>query len=233
MQNSTTMYCLGFDVTVTHKKIKAMYLRVCPSTGQLRISAPRSVSAETIRAFIQTRISWIQRQQSRTQTLRPSQPYTFTDGECHYLFGKARVLRLIETSERPVLYLNNAELIMRVPAGADVEYRKNVFRAGLTSLLQEVLAPSVAQWAKTMGVSVSRCSIRLMRSRWGSCSPHSKSIRINLELVKRPPECLEYVVVHELAHLLEPSHNWRFKAIMDKYLPDWRARRMLLKRSPG
>ncbi|WP_162150881.1 M48 family metallopeptidase [Legionella geestiana] len=210
-----------------------MYLRVCPSTGQLRISAPRSVSAETIRAFIQTRISWIQQQQSRIQTLKPSHPYTYTDGERHYIFGKPCVLRLVEATNSPELYQTDAELILQVPADVDVEYRKNVFRAGLAGLLQKVLAPSVAQWAKTMGVSVSRCNIRLMRSRWGSCSPHSRSIRINLELVKKPPECIEYVVVHELAHLLEPSHNWRFKAIMNEFLPDWRARRMLLKHSPG
>lgn len=232
MQNSTTMQCLGFDVTVTRKKIKAMYLRVCPSTGQLRISAPRSVSAETIRAFIQTRISWIQRQQSRIQAAILLYHHAYTDGERHYLFGKPCVLRLIETADRPKLCLTDAELILQVPAGADAEYRKNVFRAGLTGVLQEALAPNVAQWATTMGVTVARCSIRLMRSRWGSCSPHSNSIRINLELVKKPFECLEYVVVHELAHLLEPSHNWRFKAIMDKYMPDWRARRMLLKHSP-
>lgn len=213
------------NVEVVQKNIKHVHLSVHPPMGRVRVSAPDSIPLETIRTYVISKLAWIKKQQSKLQAQDRQTIRECIDRESHYFNGQRYLLKLVARQAVPQVSLSHSNIILQVRPGADETKKRSVLDAWYRQQLHEKVGSLVAQWEKKMGVVVAQFSIRKMKTRWGSCSPRSRSIRINLELAKKPPECLEYIVVHEMTHLIEPSHNHRFIALMDQCMPKWRLHR--------
>jgi predicted metal-dependent hydrolase len=222
------------DLTIdlVRKNIKHLYLRVLPPAGIVRISAPRRMDIETIRLFAISRLGWIEKQQEKIRLQARQNPGEYSDGESHFVWGGRYLLKVIETGGPPSVELRPGELLLHVRPGSGKEKRQAALDAWYRRQLEAAIPPLIARWEAVMGVKVSRFYVRRMKTRWGSCNPRRRSLRFNTELAKKPPRCLEYLVVHEMAHLIEPSHNARFKALMDRFLPDWKQVRKELNRTP-
>lgn len=218
-------------VEVILKNIKNIHLSVHPPLGQVRISAPRRIDLDALRVFAISKLDWIRRQQRRLREQARETPRDDLDRESHFVWGQ-RCLLAIEESKAAGVELQHQRLVLRVRPGADAARRKAIMAAWYREQLRQAVPPLIARWEPLLGVRVKEFSIRRMKTRWGSCTPKTGRIRINAELTKKPPECLEYLIVHEMVHLLESSHNARFVALMDQFLPDWRQRRDLLNQLP-
>lgn len=218
---------MSHSVTITRKNIKHLYLRVVPPHGEVQVSAPRRMSQAQIEAFVASREGWIARQRERLAGAVDVSAFCFVDGEEHRLFAASYRL-LVKPSKRYYVEVIGDRLVMGCPARATVERKNHALMDFYRDQLHERVTRWLPRWEQRMGVRCSAMSYRKMTSRWGSCSPHNGSIRLNTLLAMYPPECLEYVLVHELTHLLEASHNARFHALMDGFLPDWRMRRARL-----
>ena len=219
------------EAEVVHKNIRNIHLRVLPPDGKVRISAPLRTKNETIYKFASSKLNWISKQRIR---IRKStfESFQYLNHETHYFKGRQYQLRVQEINEPPVVQLLNNEIVLQVHEGADLETRRSVLQDWYHSQLEMIIPPLITKWESILNVSVRRFSIRSMKTRWGSCTPKTRSIRFNLELVKRAPECLEYIVVHELVHLLEASHNSKFKTLMDRFYPKWKLYRKELRNLP-
>ncbi|MEX2217071.1 MAG: SprT family zinc-dependent metalloprotease [Phycisphaeraceae bacterium] len=219
-------------VDVVKKDIKNVHLSVYPPTGRVRISAPLRMSADNIRLFAISKLNWIKQQQRKLLTQDRETPRDYLDRESHYVWGKRYLLKVIELDAPPAVELKHRTLVLQVRSGSDVGRRQAVLETWFREQVKAEVPPLIAKWEPLLGVKVKRFFVQRMKTKWGSCSPHSGSIRLNSELAKKPPGCLEYIVVHEMAHFLEPNHNNRFVAIMDKALPQWRSRRRELNAAP-
>ncbi len=186
------------------------------------MSSPRRTSVATIRRFASSKVDWIRRQQQRVHAQERPIPSEYRDGEIHAVWGQACELRVVERSAAPVVRIEENTLVLQVRPGADAVARQAVLHSWYRQLLREEAEPLIEQWERRLGVTVNRLFVRRMRTLWGSCSPRKQTIRLNAELARRPRECLEYIVVHEMVHLLEPSHNERFYALLESEMPDWR-----------
>lgn len=209
-------------VVVIRKKIKNMYLSVCPNEGSVKVSAPNRMSLSIIKTFVASKSSWIKRRQDKFTSQGCVVAKEYIDGESYYYQGKCYLLKVIEHDAAPTVYLADAAIVLQIRPNADQATRGSILNAWYRECLRERLHELFPLWEMKIGVSITQFKIRKMKTRWGSCSPSSKSIRINFELIKKPPECLEYIVVHELVHLLEPSHNKRFVSLMNSFMPEWR-----------
>lgn len=219
---------LAIDLVL--KEMRGIRLSVHPPAGTVRIAAPKRMSLETIRRFAESRLDWIHKQQARLRSKAPADtPVDYRDGESLVMWGKPCALAVIEEAGRPTVELAGDRLVLRVPPDSTLEGRRALVEAWSRGHLREAVIPLLSQWEPVMGVKAKRLFVRRMKTKWGSCNHRAKTIRLNTELVGRPPACLEYVVVHELAHLLEPTHNARFVALMDRFLPGWRLRRSTLR----
>ncbi|MDD2229727.1 MAG: SprT family zinc-dependent metalloprotease [Candidatus Cloacimonetes bacterium] len=214
-----------YIINVVHKKMKSIRLAINASTGQIRISAPFHISEQQIRHFVESKLAWLEK---HTVAVKPT---TFTtkkyiNGETHFLEGKEYQLCLIENSAiNKISIKGNATIEMRTIAGATAAKRETQMYNWYRARLEQKVNPLITYWQKVMNVQLNEWGIKKMKSRWGSCNTKAKRIWINTELAKKPDRLLEYLIVHELAHLLEASHNEVFKAYMDKFIPDWRQRR--------
>ena len=227
-----TIIKLGnIEAEVAYKDIKNIHLRVLPPDGKVRISAPFRTKNETIYKFACSKLNWISKQRIR---IRKStyESFQYVNQETHYFRGRQYQLKVQEKNEPPDVQLINNKIVLQVPDGADFETRRSVLHDWYYRQLEMIIPPLIAKWESILNVSVRRFSIRSMKTRWGSCTPKTRSIRFNLELVKRAPECLEYIVVHELVHLLEASHNSKFKTLMDRFYPNWKFYRKELRSLP-
>lgn len=220
-----TLHVGDVEFEVVQKNIKNVYLRIYPPDGRVRLSAPRRMGAEEIRVFATSRLPWVHRQRQRLVRQGHGTPLRFEDGERHRVWGEDRTLRLVERAAAPRVWLEGDSLVLQVRPGATVEKKQAVLGAWHGREVVRVAGGLVDRWAPAMGVEVAKLSARRMRTRWGSCSTRSAHVRLSTELARRRPELLEYVVVHELAHLIEASHGPRFYRVMDRFLPDWQARR--------
>ena len=219
------------EAEVEHKKIRNIYLRVLPPDGQVRISAPFRTKNEVIYKFAYSKLDWIKKQRVSISN-NTHESFQYINQETHYFRGRKYKLKVHEKKGRPVVQLLNDEIVLQVPEGAEMETRRAALQNWYHLQLEILIPPLITKWESILNVSVERFSIRNMKTRWGSCTPKTRSIRINLELVKRTPECLEYIVVHELVHLLEASHNKKFKTLMDKFYPKWKYYRKELRSLP-
>jgi predicted metal-dependent hydrolase len=222
------------QITVLRKRIKNLHLRVYPPSGEVRISAPLYMDRAKIQAFAVAQLSWIKQQQTRLHDRNATAPQRkdYIDDEIHVLWGQPYRLSLIETRKSTGFFIENQTLVLQVPIGADRLQKQAIFEGSCGQVLAQAIAPLITQWEAKLGVSVNRFTVRKMKTKWGSCTIQTRQIRFNLDLVQKPPICLEYVVVHELVHLIEPSHNHRFKSLMDHYMPHWRSHRDTLNTSP-
>jgi len=222
----------GISVDVVFKKIKNVHLSVHPPTGRVRISAPARLKLDTIRVFAISKLDWIKKQQTKLQAQEREAPREYLDRESHYAWGRRYLLKVNEEDTTPTVELKHNQMLLTVRPGAVKEKREAVVSAWYREQLRVAMSPLIAKWEPLLGVKAEHIHIQRMKTRWGSCTPRRRSIRLNSELAKKPRECLEYVIVHELVHLLERSHNARFVSLMDKFMPQWRQYRDELNRIP-
>jgi len=210
------------SVDVVLKDIKNIHLSVYPPTGKVRIAAPLRMDIDTIRVFAITKLGWIKSQQQKLREQQRETPREYLDRESHYVWGKRYLLQLVEKDAAPEVELKHNKIRLQIrPASSDGR-KQEILEAWYRERLKEAIPALIAKWEPLIGVKVERFFVQRMKTKWGSCSPRSKSIRLNAELAKKPPECLEYIVVHEMVHLLEPTHNSHFITLMDRFMPKWR-----------
>ena len=219
-------------VEVDLKNIKNIHLSVYPPTGRVRISAPARMDLDAIRVYAISKLEWIKDQQRKFRAQERETPREYLERESHYLWGKRYLLHIVESNAVPFIDLSHTYLCLNVRPGADEGKKRDVIDAWYRSQLRQAAQPLIEKWEVIMGVKVEKVFLQRMKTRWGSCNPHRQNIRLNTELAKKPRECLEYIVVHELAHLIEPTHNARFVALMNRYLPHWKQLRDELNRAP-
>jgi predicted metal-dependent hydrolase len=219
-------------VDVVLKDIKNIHLSVYPPTGRVRISAPARMNLDTIRVFAISKLGWIKKQQVKLQAQERETPREYLNRESHYVWGKRYLMTVIEVNESPNVTLKHNKMILKVRPGTNEEKRQAIVGEWYRWQLKKMLPPLIEKWEHLMGVQVKRFFVRRMRTRWGTCNPRLNSIRLNTDLAKKPRESLEYVVVHEMAHLLEPSHNANFITLIDQYMPNWQFYRNQLNRLP-
>ena len=218
-------------VDVTLKKIKNIHLSVYPN-GQIKVSAPLQMNQETIRIFLISKLAWIRQKQTKFEHQQREMPRDCIDRESHYVWGKRYLLKVIEQDARPRIVLTHSEMVLHVRPKTSQEQRNAIIEAWHREELKRVIPPLIEKWQAIMGVQVKKFFVQKMKTRWGSCNYTMKNVRFNSELAKKPPECLEYVVVHELVHLLEPSHNARFHSLMNQFMPHWKLIKAELNRLP-
>ena len=222
----------GLQADVIRKDIKHVHLSVLPPQGKVRITAPRHMSLDTIRVFAISKLGWIRQQQRKLQA-QPREPRRdYLERESHWVWGQRYLLEIVEKDAAPAVELRHHTLVLQLRPGAAESQRQEVLDAWYRAQIRRTAPPLLAKWEGLMGVTVAGYFVQRMKTRWGSCNPAARTIRLNTELAKKPPECLEYIVVHELAHLLEPTHNARFTALLAQYLPAWRHVRDELNRLP-
>ncbi len=228
----TQIHLGDMDIEVTFKDIKNVHLSVHPPAGRVTISAPTHLSPDTVRVFAISKIAWIRTQQRKIREQDREPEREFIERESHYVWGTRRLLSISEQDAPPSVVLKHKALILHVRPGTTPEKRQSIAEAWYREQVKAAAPHLFAKWEPVMGVKIARLHVQRMRTRWGSCNPKAASIRLNTELAKKPPECLEYIVVHEMAHLLEPTHNARFVALMDRFLPRWPHLRTMLNRLP-
>ena len=219
------------EVEVVRKDIENLHVGVYPPSGRVRAAAPRFMADEPVRLAVVSRLPWIRRKRRQIAGQPRQGRREMVDGETHYVWGRGYRLRLVVGSKRRV-ELKGDRLELHVPAGASREVRERRLADWYRVQLKEDLAPAVADWAATMEIAPPTWRVQRMKTKWGSCNADRRHILVNLELAKKPPKSLEFVLVHEMAHLLAPTHNDRFFRLMDRFLPDWRTRREALNRQP-
>lgn len=218
----------GIPVTVEKKKIKNMYLRVLPPDGRVSVSAPRTMKNEFIQAFVLTKISWIKKQQMKLHN-QLEQPQTvqrqYASGETVCLWGRNYKLEVVPSDTRRRITIVGERLIFEEPDDSTVTQSAAYFNEWYRSQLKQAIPGLISKWQTVIPVEVREWGVKNMKTRWGTCNVGAGRIWLNLQLAKKKPECLEYVVVHEMTHLLEASHNARFWGLMDRFLPDWKVRK--------
>ena len=229
---STTISLGDITVEVVQKDIKNLHLSVYPPTGAVRIAAPSRMDLGTIRVFAISKLGWIKSQQRKLRAQPREAPREYLDRESHFVWGRRYLLQIVEKDAAPQVELKHSKLLLQVRPGSGDTKKRVVLEGWYRERLKQAAPPLVAKWERLMGVAVQRVFAQRMKTKWGSCSPGAGNIRLNTDLAKKPPECLEYIVVHEMAHLLEPTHNSRFQALMDGFMPSWRFCRDELNRLP-
>jgi len=219
-------------VDVVLKDIKNVHLSVYPPAGRVRIAAPERMDLDTIRVFALSKLGWIKAQQTKLQAQARETPREYLNRESHYVWGKRYLLTVTEINAAPAIDVEHNRIVLSVRPGTDTSRREAIVEAWHREQLKAAVPPLLARWAPVIGVRVTRFFVQRMKTRWGSCSPAAGSIRLNTELAKKPRECLEYIVVHEMVHLLEPTHNSRFIGLMDRFMPRWQFYRDDLNRLP-
>ena len=220
------------EVEVVQKKIKNTHLSVHPPAGRVRISAPKDLDLETIRLYAISKMGWIRTQQRKLLEQERETPRDFIERESHYVWGKRYLMSVKEKDAPPAVELTPKRLVLYVRPRSTQAARQQVMDRWTRELLRPAVEELIEKWQSKIGVTADGFYIQRMKTRWGSCNSKAHTIRINSELAKKPKECLEYIVVHELIHIHEPTHNERFMVLMNRYMPDWKQRRQLLNHLP-
>ena len=223
----------GIAVEVVRKDIKNLHLGVYPPNGRVRVAAPLVVSDEAVRLAVIDKLAWIRRQRARFAEQSRQSEREMVNGESHYFLGRRYRLRVHEHDAPARVALRGvASLDLFVRPGSRAEQREAVLLRWHREQLKALIPPLLEKWQSVLGVQVTAWGIKKMKTKWGSCNVDARRVWFNLELAKKPPQCLEYIVVHELVHLLERHHNERFTALMDDFLPQWRQHRLMLNKTP-
>lgn len=220
------------DVEVVRKPIKNLHLGVYPPDGRVRVATPLTMTQDAVRTAIIRRISWIRKQQAKFAAQARQSARDYVSGETHYFLGVPYRLRISQRSGKSQVRINGDRLELVVPNESNRAVRESTMHRWLRSELRKRAEPFAESWAAAMSVPVPKLGIRRMRTRWGSCSRGAKRVWINSELIKKPLECIDYLVCHEVAHLIEPSHAQPFIDLMDKHMPRWRVIRAELNQQP-
>jgi predicted metal-dependent hydrolase len=223
----------NLSIDVVRKDIKNMHLAVYPPTGRVRIAAPLWVNDEAVRLFAISKISWIRKNQRSFESQDRQAPRQFKERESHYFQGKRYLLRIIEQEVPPkVVFKTKTYIDLYVRPNSTTEQKQTILNQWYRTELKKLIPPIIDKWEKKMGVTVDDWQVKQMKTKWGTCNIEKKRIWINLELAKKPIQCLEYIIVHEMIHLLERHHNDRFLGLMEKYMPQWKFYKEELNRLP-
>ncbi len=223
----------GVEVEVVRKAIQNLHLAVYPPDGRVRLAVPDRIGDDAARLAVVDHLGWIHRQQKAFERQPRQSAREMVAGESHYVWGRRRRLRVVEHPGAPRVVVRGASVLdLYVRPDASTEQREAALLAWYRSQTKMRVPALIAAWEPVVGVTVADWGVKRMRTKWGSCSAEAQRIWLNLELAKKPPECLEYIVVHEMTHLLERHHNDRFRSLMDGFLPSWRIAREALNRAP-
>lgn len=222
----------GIPVEIVRKNIKNLHLGTYPPYGRVRVAVPLRLTDEAVRMAVINRLGWIRRQQSRFEQQERQSEREMVSGESHYVLGRRYRLIVFEDNVSSVAKRNNSVLEMRALPHSTREDRKNLLHRWYRTILQERIPGLIDKWERIVGVTIADYRIRRMKTRWGSCNSAERRICLNLELAKKPSSCLEYILVHEMVHILERHHTERFKELMDRFMPQWRSYRDELNRTP-
>ena len=223
----------GIPVEVVRKDIKNLHLAVYPPHGRVRIAVPTRVNNEAVRLAVISRLGWIRKRQEALQRQARQSRREMVTGESHFVQGRRYRLDVIEYDGPPSVVIRNSKTLeLRVGPSTDTLKRSEALQVWYRRLLREQIPDLLAKWEPVVGVEVAFCRIKTMKTKWGSCNADARRIWLNLELSKKPHMCLEYILVHEMVHLLERHHNDRFRELMDRFMPQWRLHREELNRAP-
>lgn len=219
-------------IEVTRKDVKHVHLSVHPPAGRVTLVAPSSTRLDVARAYAATRLGWIRAQQEKLLNQARETPRQFVERESHYVWGRRYLLSVVERDEKPCVERDHKRLTLFVRPGTDTAGRGRVMHEWHKGLLHQEVPHLIEKWEPRLGVTVSAYFLQRMKTKWGSCNHAAGNIRLNTELVKKPKDLLEYVVVHEMLHLIEPTHSDRFIAMLDEHYPTWREARAELNALP-
>jgi len=219
-------------IEVEQKDIQNIHLSVYPPNGLVRIAAPNRMDLDTIRVFAISKLSWIKQQQAAFKNQERETPREFLTRESHYFLGKRYLLKVTEINEKPKVILQFNEIELYVRPNTSTEKRKAILEEWYRAELKKRVPDLIKKWENKIGVQANSFGIKKMKTKWGSCNTEAKRIWLNLELARKPLICLEYIIAHELIHLIERSHNQRFVSLMDEFMPLWRSHRELLNALP-
>ena len=219
-------------IEVLRKEIKHVHLSVHPPDGRVTLSAPAGTRPEAMRAFAVTKLGWIREQQHRLAEQARETDRQFIERESHYLWGRRYLMTVEYRAAKPSVRLDHRRITLIVRPGSDAVKRAAVIHDWHKRLLHQAVPVLIDKWAGRLQVTVRGYFLQRMKTRWGSCNPRAGHIRLNTELVRKPRDLLEYVLVHELLHLIEPTHNDRFVRLLDEHYPAWRTARAELNELP-
>jgi predicted metal-dependent hydrolase len=223
----------GIRVAIVRKAIKNLHLGVYPPNGRVRVAVPLAVSNEAVRLAVVGKLGWIRRQQKKFERQPRQSQRQMVSGESHYFLGRRYRLRVVpKHGAAEIVLRNKSTMELHVRQEADAEQRERVLREWYRRQLKELIPPLLNRWQAALHIQVNAWGIKRMKTKWGSCNPKARRIWLNLELAKKPKQCLEYIIVHEMVHVLEPRHDDRFLALMDRFMPRWRVHREELNDSP-
>lgn len=216
----------GIPVAVARKRIKHVYVTVSRETGAVRVSAPARADDRLVRSVVESKLGWIRKKREEAAARPPAAEQRLASGEIHWLWGRPHRLSVAEATGRPGVRIEPPDRIaMRVRPDSTVQQRRDLLEGLYRDSMRSRIPDAIARWEPAVGRVVANWGVRKMKTRWGSCNPATRRISLSLELAKRPPGCLEYVIVHELAHLVEANHGPGFYALLDRLMPEWRAHR--------
>jgi predicted metal-dependent hydrolase len=219
-------------IALTRKDIRHVHLSVHPPLGRVSLVAPTGTRLEVARAYAISKIGWIRQQRVKLQGQARETPRRFIERESHYLWGRRYLLSVVEEDTKPSVRLSHRKITLRVRPGSSMAKREEVMHDWHKALLHAVVPPLIRKWEAKLGVKVSGYFLQRMKTKWGGCNRRAGNIRLNTELVKKPKDLLEYVVVHEMLHLIEPTHSERFMALISSHYPAWREARAELNELP-
>jgi hypothetical protein len=226
-----TIQISEIKVLLLKKDIKNLHLNILPPDGKVRVSAPKDMTQDAIRTFLATRISWIKKHRQNFIQQNRQTPRRYISGESHYLFGKRYKLQVNYVEQKPIVKIKGIkEIVLNVRSGSGIHKREKVMWEWYRNELKGFLRPTIQKFQDKIGQKFNEWRIRKMKRSWGTCNEDKKSASFNLKLAQKPKSCIEYIIVHELVHLIESTHNNRFVQYMDQYLPNWKHRKEKLNR---
>lgn len=227
-----TLKIKDIEIEIRRKQIKNLHLSVYPPDGLVRASVPEQMREDALRVYLIEKLGWIRKQQEKIRSQERESVREYINRESHYFRGERYLLEIETTSQASYIELTPQKMVLHMNKLASESTRHRLVLDFYRSSLKKEIPAIIAAYEPRLGVQVEEFGVKQMKTRWGTCNPDAGRIWINLELAKKPPACLEYIVVHEMAHLIERTHNQRFTELMDAHLPLWRKYREQLNRLP-
>jgi len=218
--NNISIY--GFDVETVKKDIKNIHIGVYPPNGRVRVATPLETTDEKIKHIVLTKMDWIKKQQRKFKEQERETKREYVSGESHYFMGKRYRLTVIQTQDKPhVKIKTNTRIHMYVKPNPTVKQKQKVLEDFYRQELKKLIPNLITKWEEKIGITVKEARIKKMKTKWGSCNPKHERIWLNLELAKKPQHCIEYIIVHEMTHILEKNHTKKFRLLMESFMPKW------------
>jgi predicted metal-dependent hydrolase len=212
----------GIEINLTQKRIKNLRLRICPPLGEVRISVPLRVGLKSIKKIIISKISWIKEAQIKILNRKKIQELKFISDEKHNFFGEEFLLEIIENSDSTKVFLSGEKIKIHSKKNFTLQQKRKILDEFYRAELKKIIPRFIQKYEQKMRVKVEEFGVKKMKTRWGTCNARARRIWLNLELAKKPIQCLEFIITHEMVHLLERNHSKKFYELMDKFMSDWK-----------